>query len=121
MIGKGSYVRSCDNSGAKIVKCIHIYKGKNKLVQLGDILLVVVKTFRTKKKVKKGDIRKAVLVRKKQNSIRTNGLVLKFRRNLVILIDKNHNMLGNRFKGPVPLELRFKKFMKIVSIAPFVV
>jgi large subunit ribosomal protein L14 len=117
MVSVGTELRCCDNSGAKVIKCIYIYRGVQTDAKLGDLMLIVVKTFRPKKKVKKRDLRKAVLIRKKGVTFRPNGITVRFKRNLALLVDKNKNLLGNRFKGPIPLELRFNKYMKIVSMA----
>lgn len=121
MICVSTTMKTSDNSGAKLVKCIHIYKGKFNRVKLGDMILVIIKRAKPRKKVKKSELKKAVLIRKKEKTARKNGIQINFKKNLVLLIDKNKNPIGNRFKGPIPIELRFQKYMKIISMTKSII
>jgi large subunit ribosomal protein L14 len=117
VIQSESKLKIADNSGAKEVQCIKVLaNAKNAYV--GDIIIVSVKSAIPRGKVKKGEIYPAVIVRTAKEIIRTDGSTIKFDTNAAVLLDKQHEPIGTRIFGPVTRELRQKKFMKIVSLAP---
>jgi large subunit ribosomal protein L14 len=108
-----------DNSGAKKIMCIRVLGGtKRKYASLGDIIVVSVKEAIPNAKVKKGEIAKAVIVRTKKEVSRNDGSYIRFDTNSAVLVDKDNEPVGTRIFGPVARELRAKKFMKIISLAP---
>jgi large subunit ribosomal protein L14 len=108
-----------DNSGAKKVFCIKVLGGsKRKYASIGDIIVVSVKEAIPNSKVKKGDVQKAVVVRTRRETPRPDGSYIRFDGNSAVLIDKDLEPIGTRIFGPVARELRARKFMKIISLAP---
>lgn len=108
-----------DNSGARRVQCIKVLGGaKRRYARVGDIIVVSVKEASPKGRVKKGDVRKAVVVRTAADIKRRDGSVIRFDNNAAVIINQNNEPLGTRIFGPVPRELRAKQHMKIVSLAP---
>jgi large subunit ribosomal protein L14 len=108
-----------DNSGAKRVMCIKVLGGsKRKTAGVGDIIVVSVKEAIPRGKVKKGTVERAVIVRTAFPVRRQDGTVIRFDRNAAVLINKQNEPIGTRIFGPVVRELRAKKFMKIISLAP---
>lgn len=108
-----------DNSGAKEVLCIKVLGGsKRRYARVGDIIVCSVKEALPNGKVKKGDVVKAVIVRQAKEVIRQDGTAIRFDNNSAVIIDKRNEPVGTRIFGPVARELRAKKFMKIVSLAP---
>ena len=108
-----------DNSGARRVMCIKVLGGsKRKYASVGDIIVVSVKEAIPRGRVKKGDVMKAVVVRTAKDIRRVDGSVIRFDRNAAVLINKQGEPIGTRIFGPVTRELRGKKFMKIISLAP---
>ena len=108
-----------DNSGARKVQCIKVLGGsKKRSGTIGDIIIVSVKDAIPKGKVKKGEIYKALIVRTKKDFFRFDGSTIRFDKNAVVLLDKQEEPIGTRIFGPVTRELRSKKFMKIISLAP---
>lgn len=108
-----------DNSGARRVKCVKVVGGsKRKYARLGDVIVVAVRDAVPSGKVKKGDIARAVVVRTRKELRRVDGSYIRFDSNSVVLINKDNEPLGSRIFGPVARELRARKFMKIVSLAP---
>ena len=108
-----------DNSGAKKLMCIKVLGGsKRKYASVGDIIVVSVKEAIPNAKVKKGEVAKAVIVRTKKPISRSDGSYIRFDENSAVLITKDNEPLGTRIFGPVARELRAKKFMKIISLAP---
>ncbi len=108
-----------DNSGAKKVMCFHVFGGtKRRYGGLGDIIMVTVKEAIPQATVKKGDISKAVVVRTTKGFRRDDGSYIKFDRNACVLINAQGEPVGTRIFGPVARELRWKKYMKIISLAP---
>lgn len=108
-----------DNSGARRVQCIKVLGGaKRRYARVGDIIVVSVKEAAPKGRVKKGDVRKAVVVRTAADIKRRDGSVIRFDNNAAVLINPNGEPIGTRIFGPVPRELRAKQHMKIVSLAP---
>ena len=108
-----------DNSGARSVQCIKVLGGsKRKYATIGDIIVVAVQEAIPKGRVKKGQVMKAVVVRVAKGVRRPDGSVIRFDRNAAVLISKQDEPIGTRIFGPVTRELRAKKFMKIISLAP---
>ncbi len=119
MIQMTTILDVADNSGAKKVFCIKVLGGsKRKYASLGDIIVVSVKEAIPNAKVKKGDVAKAVIVRTAKEVARPDGSYIRFDTNSAVLINKDNEPLGTRIFGPVARELRAKKFMKIISLAP---
>ena len=111
-----------DNTGAKRIECIKVLGGsKRRYASIGDIIVVSVKEAIPRGKVKKGSVHKAVVVRTKQGIFRNDGSKVKFDNNAAVLTDEKGEPLGTRIFGPVTRELRTKKFMKIISLAPEVI
>jgi large subunit ribosomal protein L14 len=108
-----------DNSGAKVVQCIKVLGGsRRRYAQLGDVIVVSVKEALPDSKVKKGETARAVVVRTKREWRRPDGSYIKFDSNSAVMIGAQSEPIGTRIFGPVARELRTKKFMKIVSLAP---
>jgi large subunit ribosomal protein L14 len=108
-----------DNSGARRVMCIKVLGGsKRKYASVGDIIVVSVKEAIPRGRVKKGDVMKAVVVRTAKDIRRPDGSVIRFDGNAAVLVDNKSEPVGTRIFGPVPRELRAKKHMKIISLAP---
>ncbi len=108
-----------DNSGARKGQCIKILGGSGRrYATIGDIVVIAVKEAVSNSNVKKGEIKKAVVVRTKKAVGRPNGSYIKFDDNAAVLVDTQKQPVGTRIFGPVARELRAKQFMKIVSLAP---
>ena len=108
-----------DNSGARRVMCIKVLGGaQRRYATVGDIIVVSIKEAIPRGKVKKGDVHKAVIVRTKREQSRADGSYIKFDGNSAVLINAQLEPIGTRIFGPVTRELRWKKFMKIISLAP---
>ena len=108
-----------DNSGARKIQCIKVLGGsKRRFGSIGDIIVVSVKDAIPRGKVKKGEVFKAVIVRTKKNFNRADGTSIRFDKNAAVLLDKQEEPIATRIFGPVTRELRTKKFMKIISLAP---
>ena len=108
-----------DNSGAKVVMCIKVLGGsRRRYAQLGDVIVVSVKEALPDSKVKKGETARAVVVRTKREWRRPDGSYIKFDSNSAVMLGAQSEPMGTRIFGPVARELRTKKFMKIVSLAP---
>ena len=119
MIQQESVLEVADNSGARKVACIRVLGGtRRRYASIGDIIVVTVKDATPNSKVKKGEVRRAVVVRTKTNIGRPDGSYIKFDDNAAVLIDTNREPVGTRIFGPVARELRAKKFMRIISLAP---
>ncbi len=111
-----------DNSGARLVQCIKVLGGSHRMIaSIGDVIVVSVKDAIPRGKVKKGEVYRAVIVRTVKKIRRIDGSAIRFDKNAVVLINKQGEPIGTRIFGPVTRELRAKKFMKIVSLAPEVV
>lgn len=122
MIQMRSKLEVADNSGAKIVMCIKPIKASwVDQAAIGDVMVVSVKSADPKGKVKKGDVKKAVLIRTKKQITRFDGSVIKFDKNSVVLINDQGDPIGTRIFGPVARELRRKNFLKIISLAEEVI
>ncbi len=119
MIQVTTHLEVADNSGARIVKCIKVLGGsRRKYAGLGDIIVVSIKEAMPGTKVKKGETARAVVVRTARGYQRSDGSSIKFDGNSAVLINKDKEPIGTRIFGPVARELRAKKFMKIISLAP---
>ena len=119
MIQMRTMLDVADNSGARKVQCIKVLGGsKRKYASVGDIIVVSVKEAIPNAKVKKGEVMKAVVVRTAKELGRSDGSYIRFDTNSAVLIDNQKEPIGTRIFGPVARELRAKKFMKIISLAP---
>jgi large subunit ribosomal protein L14 len=119
MVQSETVLDVADNSGARRVLCIKVLGGtRRKYASLGDVIVVSVKEAIPNAKVKKGDVMKAVIVRTAKEVGRPDGSYIKFDSNSAVLIDNQREPIGTRIFGPVARELRAKKFMKILSLAP---
>ena len=110
-----------DNTGAKVAWVIGVIGRNQRYAEVGDVIKVHIKEATPDGTVKKGEVHDAVLVRTRKILRRADGSYLRFDRNAVVIIDKEHNPKGTRIFGPVARELREKKFMKIISLAPEVI
>ena len=119
MIQMQSNLYVADNSGARKIQCIKVLGGsKRRFASIGDIIVVSIKDAIPRGKVKKGEVFKAVIVRTKKDFNRTDGTIIRFDKNAAVLLDKQEEPIATRIFGPVTRELRTKKFMKIISLAP---
>ena len=119
MIQPRSILEVADNSGAKKVQCIRVLGGSNRrYARLGDIIVVSVKEAIPEGNIKKGAVAKAVVVRTNKETRRTDGSYIRFDQNAVVIINNQFEPIGTRIFGPVARELRWKEFMKIISLAP---
>jgi len=119
MIQATSVLDVADNSGARKVMCIKVLGGsRRRYASVGDVIVVSVKEAIPNARVKKGDVQRAVVVRTKSEIARPDGSYIKFDTNSAVLINKDQEPIGTRIFGPVARELRAKKFMKIISLAP---
>ncbi len=119
MVQMQTHLDVADNSGAKKLACIKVLGGtKRKYASLGDVIVVSVKEAIPNSKVKKGDVMRAVIVRTVKEVRRGDGSYIKFDDNSAVLITPQNDPVGTRIFGPVARELRAKKFMKIISLAP---
>ena len=108
-----------DNSGARRVQCIKVLGGsKRRTAGVGDVIVVTVKEAIPRGRVKKGDVLRAVVVRTAKEIHRNDGTSIRFDRNAAVLISNQGEPIGTRIFGPVTRELRAKRFMKIISLAP---
>ncbi len=108
-----------DNSGAKVVQCIKVLGGsRRRYARIGDVIVVAVKEVDPQSNIKKGEVKKAVVVRTKKEIRRSNGTYIKFDNNSAVLIGDTKEPVGTRIFGPVGRELRAKRYMKILSLAP---
>jgi large subunit ribosomal protein L14 len=108
-----------DNSGAKKVMCIRVLGGSTRrYATVGDIIIVSVKEAAPDSNIKKGSVARAVVVRTKKEVRRTDGTYIRFDQNAAVLVNKDNEPVGTRIFGPVARELRWKEYMKIVSLAP---
>ena len=112
-------LKVADNSGAKMVQCIKVLGGtRRRTAGVGDIIVVSVKNALPNSKIKKGDKARAVVVRTAHQIRRSDGTAIRFDENSAVLINNNKEPVGTRIFGPVARELRYKKFVKIISMAP---
>ena len=119
MIQMQSKLDVADNSGAKVVKCVKVLGGSKRMsAGLGDIIVVAVQQALPGGKIKKGDVKKAVIVRTSYPLRREDGSYIRFDKNSVVILNPNNEPVGTRIFGPVARELRGKNFTKICSLAP---
>jgi large subunit ribosomal protein L14 len=119
MVQQESLLEVADNSGARKVSCIRVLGGSGRrYASIGDIIVVSVKDAIPNGRVKKGEVRKAVVVRTAKGIARPDGSYIKFDDNAAVLIDNQREPVGTRIFGPVARELRARRFMKIISLAP---
>jgi large subunit ribosomal protein L14 len=119
MIQKFSRLKVADNSGAREIMCIQVPGGSRKrYARVGDVIVASVKLAQPNAAVKKGDVVKAVVVRVTKNYGRADGSYIRFDENAAVILSDKQNPRGTRIFGPVARELREKRYMKIVSLAP---
>ena len=119
MIQQETELQVADNSGARRVACIRVLGGsRRRYASIGDVIVVSVKDAIANGRVKKGEVRRAVVVRTKKQVLRSDGSYIRFDDNAAVLIDNAREPVGTRIFGPVARELRAQKFMKIISLAP---
>ncbi len=122
MIQQESRLKVADNTGAREVLCIRVLGGSSRrYAGIGDIIVATVKEASPGGSVKKGDVVKAVVVRTRKESRRPDGTYIRFDDNACVIIDNNQQPRGTRIFGPVARELRDRRFMRIVSLAPEVI
>nr|YP_007890489.1 ribosomal protein L14 [Andalucia godoyi]AGH23983.1 ribosomal protein L14 [Andalucia godoyi] len=115
-------LKVADNSGAKRVQCIKILGGsKRRYASIGDILIVSVKEALPNRKVKKGEVQRALVIRTKQGIVRETGEKIQFDSNAVVLLNNQNLPIGTRIFGPVTKELRQKNMLRVVSLASHVI
>lgn len=119
MIQTESTLDVADNSGARKVACIRVLGGAGRrFASIGDVIVVSVKDAIPNARVKKGEVKKAVIVRTRKEIPRPDGSYIRFDDNAAVLIDNQREPIGTRIFGPVARELRARRFMKIISLAP---
>ncbi|GBD89352.1 50S ribosomal protein L14 [bacterium BMS3Abin04] len=119
MIQEETNLVVADNSGAKRIRCIRVLGGSNRrYASVGDLIVVSVKAALPNASVKKGEVSRAVVVRTKKEIRRKDGSYIRFDENAAVLLNPQNEPRGTRIFGPVARELRDKKFMKIISLAP---
>ena len=119
MIQMLTLLNAADNSGAKTLQCIKVLGGSHRrYATVGDVIKVSVKDAAPRGRVKKGEVHRAVVVRTSFPLRRVDGSAIRFDRNAAVIISKQDEPVGTRIFGPVTRELRAKKFMKIISLAP---
>ena len=119
MIQMQTNLEVADNSGARRVQCIKVLGGaKRKYASVGDVIVVSVKEAIPRGRVKKGDVRRAVIVRTAKAVRRRDGTSIRFDSNAAVMLSSSGELIGTRIFGPVVRELRSKNFMKIISLAP---
>lgn len=119
MIQQMTELQVADNSGAKRLRCIKVLGGsRRRYASVGDVIVVSIKEAIPKAKVKKGDVKKAVVVRTAKELKRSDGSTIKFDENSAVLINEAGEPVGTRIFGPVARELRARKYVKIISLAP---
>lgn len=119
MIQDNTFLNVADNSGAKRVQCIKVLGGSHrKYAAIGDVIIVAVKEAIPNSPIKKGDVKRAVIVRQHKEYRRIDGTYIRFDDNACVIVDANDTPVGKRIFGPVARELRDFNFMKIISLAP---
>jgi large subunit ribosomal protein L14 len=119
MIQLRTVLEVADNSGAKVVQCIKVLGGsRRRYARVGDIIVVALREVEPHGALKKGEVKKAVVVRTRKEVRRPEGSYIKFDSNAAVLINDAKEPLGTRIFGPVARELRAKRYMKILSLAP---
>lgn len=119
MVQQQTYLEVADNSGAKRVMCIKVLGGtRRRYATVGDVIVVTVKEALPNSKVRKGDVARAVIVRTAKEVPRRDGSYIKFDTNAAVIVNNQNEPVGTRIFGPVARELRARRFMKIISLAP---
>jgi large subunit ribosomal protein L14 len=119
MIQQQTVLDVADNSGARRVMCIKVLGGtRRRYATIGDVIVVTIKEAAPNSKVKKGEIKRAVIVRTKKEIKRVDGSTIRFDENSAVLINEAGEPIGTRIFGPVARELRARKYTKIISLAP---
>lgn len=119
MIREQTNLEVADNSGAKRVECIRVLGGtRRRTASVGDVIVVAVKDAIPDRRVKKGEVHKAVIVRTAKEIHRADGTSIRFDKNAAVILNNNMEPVGTRIFGPVTRELRARQFMKIISLAP---
>ena len=119
MIQTESLLQVADNSGARRVSVVKVLGGSNRrYASVGDVIMVSIKEALPNSRVKKKQLHRAVIVRTRKEIGRSDGTYIRFDDNSVVLLDQNREPIGTRIFGPVARELRAKRFMRIVSLAP---
>ena len=119
MIQMQTMLKVADNTGARRASCIKVVEaGGKKYAEIGDIVVATVKEAIPSGSIKKGEVVRAVVVRTKDDIRRSDGSILRFDENAVVIVDPQLNPQGSRIFGPVARELREKEYLKIVSLAP---
>ncbi len=119
MIQEQTVVEVADNSGGRRAMCIKVLGGtRRRYARVGDLIVVTIKEATPNAPVKKGEVRRAVVVRTKKEYGRPDGAYIRFDNNAVVLVNESREPLGTRIFGPVARELRRKRFMRIISLAP---
>lgn len=119
MIQMQTRLEVADNSGARRVQCIKVLGGsKRRFASVGDVIVVTVKEAIPRGRVRKGDVRRAVVVRTAKEVQREDGTSIRFDSNAAVILNNNDEPVGTRIFGPVVRELRARNFMKIISLAP---
>jgi large subunit ribosomal protein L14 len=119
MIQMQTCLNVADNSGAKEVMCIKVLGGSHRrYANIGDVIKVSIRDAIPRGRVKKGEVYNAVVVRTRKGIRRSDGSLIRFDNNAAVLLNNQHQPIGTRIFGPVTLELRSEKFMKIISLAP---
>ena len=123
MISFGTLLSTCDNSGARLCKCIKVLGSRTQpgTAHLGDKVVISVQRARSDKKIRKHDVHRGVIVRSRNITLRSNGLMFHSSNNAVVLLDKKNNPLGTRIFGAVSHELRFRRFIKLISMSACVI
>lgn len=122
MIQQETYITVADNTGARVIDCIRVLGGsKRRYAFLGDVIVAAVKFSQPDGVVKKGEVVKAVMVRTRHTSRRPDGSRIRFDDNAAVILNDQMEPKGTRIFGPVARELRNRRFMKIISLAPEVV
>jgi len=119
MIQNRSVLTVADNSGAKLVQCIRLYKSRK--AAAGSLILVAIKEIKAQSKIKKGELYKGVIVRLSTKISRRNGNYIKASENAIVLLNSKNEFFGTRLNGPITNELRKKKHLKILSLTTFIV
>ena len=119
MIQNRSVLIVADNSGAKLVQCIRLYKSRK--AAAGSLILVAIKEIKAQSKIKKGELYKGVIVRLSTKIGRSNGNYIKASENAVVLLNSKSEFFGTRLNGPITNELRKKKHLKMLSLTTFIV
>jgi len=122
MVVRTTILPVVDNSGARSAVCICILRTRNRAAMVGDALIVSIRSTASSKKISKGDVRLALLIRQRNPVVRHTGLQISFKQNAIVLLNKkDRTLFGNRIRGPVMQELRQKHYLRVLCVASSVV